>query len=182
MYKVSIDWHQRGCKVQAWVTERSLMFKRPPFAVSRHFVLLAGNDEDGPVGAVSGGGGRCDPETAQFEGKTCREAREPARSQAWGTFWIHFNLFSFFLKIYCGCMINRILGLKTLFLQVNCHAWFYLHVFRWPVRNADSVKNSKLKYIFQWDSKPRHANPRQESQLLRPLGHAGFISSGVFTV
>ena len=71
MYKVSIDWHRRGCKVQAWVTERSMVFKRPPVAVFRHFVLLAGKDEDDPLGAVPSGGGRRDPETAQFEGKTC---------------------------------------------------------------------------------------------------------------
>ena len=57
------------------------------------------------------------------------------------------------LKLYCGykytrpCMINRIWGLKQLWLQVNGHAWFHLHGLRRPVRNREGAKNSKWKYM-----------------------------------
>ena len=34
----------------------------------------------------------------------------------------------------------------------------------------------------QRDSNPHHASPRQESQRLRPLGHAGWISNGTFII
>ena len=33
------------------------------------------------------------------------------------------------------------------------------------------IQNENI--CFHWDSNPRHAAPRQESQRLRPLGHAG---------
>ena len=34
-------------------------------------------------------------------------------------------------------------------------------------------KNKNENICFQRDSNPHHASPRQESQRLRPLGHAG---------
>ena len=58
------------------------------------------------------------------------------------------------LKLYCDYkytrpyMINRVSGLKQLWLQVNGHAWFHLHGLRWPVRNGEGAKNSKWKYMF----------------------------------
>ena len=69
------------------------------------------------------------------------------------------------LKLYCGylytrpCMINRIWGLKQLWLQVNGHAWFHLHGIHLPVRNdAEGVKNSKWKYSSPagFEHTPRH--------------------------
>ena len=57
------------------------------------------------------------------------------------------------LKLYCRyeytkpCMINRIWGLKQLWLQVNGHAWFHLQRLRWPVRNGQGANNSKWKYM-----------------------------------
>ena len=64
------------------------MYKRPPDAESRHFVLLAGNDEDGPVGAVSGGGGRS--EAVKDRGKTREAAGEGAESRPGGRIVFHF--------------------------------------------------------------------------------------------
>ena len=58
-----------------------------------------------------------------------------------------------YLKLYCRYeytkpyMINRIWGLKQLWLQVNGHAWFHLQRLRWPVRNGEGAKNSKWKYM-----------------------------------
>ena len=55
-------------------------------------------------------------------------------------------------NLYCGykytrpCMINRIWGLKQLWLQVNGHASFHLHGLCWPVLNGEGAKNSKWKY------------------------------------
>ena len=57
------------------------------------------------------------------------------------------------LKLYCRyeytkpCSINRIWGLKKLWLQVSGHAWFHLQRLRWPVRNEEGAKNSKWKYM-----------------------------------
>ena len=34
-----------------------------------------------------------------------------------------------------------------------------------------NIQNENI--CFQWDLKPHHDSPRQESQRLRPLGHAG---------
>ena len=57
------------------------------------------------------------------------------------------------LKIYCGYkytspfMINRLWGLKQLWLQVNGHAWFYLLGFRRPERKGKKRKNQKWKYM-----------------------------------
>ena len=56
-------------------------------------------------------------------------------------------------------MINRIWGLKQLFLQVNGHAWFHLHGIHLPVRNgAEGAKNSKWKYMYPagFEPTPRH--------------------------
>ena len=39
-----------------------------------------------------------------------------------------------------------------------------------------------LDFALKRDSNPHHASLRQESQRLRPLGHAGKISSGAFIV
>ena len=58
------------------------VFKRPPDAESRHFVLLAGNDEDDLVGAVPGGGGRC--EAVTIGGKAREGTREGAGSRVRG--------------------------------------------------------------------------------------------------
>ena len=69
------------------------------------------------------------------------------------------------LKLYCGylytrpCMINRIWGIKQLWLQVNGHAWFHLHGIHLPVRNgAEGAKNSKWKYLSPagFEPTPRH--------------------------
>ena len=60
----------------------------------------------------------------------------------------------FDLKLYCRYeytkpyMINRIWGLKQLWLQVNGLAWFHLQRLRWPVRNGEGSKNSKWKIIY----------------------------------
>ena len=57
------------------------------------------------------------------------------------------------LKLYCGfiytrpCKINRILGLKQLWLQVNGHAWFHLHGIHWAARYRLGLKKSKWKYV-----------------------------------
>ena len=42
------------------------------------------------------------------------------------------------------------------------------------------IQNENI--CFQRDSNPHHASPWQESQLFKPLGHAGEISSGSFIV
>ena len=61
--------------------------------------------------------------------------------------------FNVTLKLYCDykytrpCMINRILGLKQLWLQVNGHAWFHLHGLHWPVWNGEGTTNSKWEYV-----------------------------------
>ena len=84
-------------------------------------------------------------------------------------------------KLYCRyeyakpCMINRIWGLKQLWLQVNWHAWFHLQRLRWPVRNGEGAKNSKWKYMCPAGFEPTPSSPRQESQRLRPLGHEGLM-------
>ena len=72
------------------------------------------------------------------------------------------------LKLYCRYeytkpgMINRIWGLKHLWLQVNGHAcqWFHLQRLRWHVRNGKGAKNSKWKYMSQVGFKP---TPRQST-------------------
>ena len=91
------------------------------------------------------------------------------------------------LKLYCRheytrpYMINRIC-LKQLWLQVNGHAWFHLHCIGsddlFGTGMERKIQNENV--CFQWDSNPHHGSPRQESQRLRPLGHAGKISSGAF--
>ena len=59
-----------------------------------------------------------------------------------------------YLKLYCRyeytnpCMINRIWGLKQLWLQVNGNAWFHLQLLRWTVGNWEGAKNSKWKYMY----------------------------------
>ena len=56
-------------------------------------------------------------------------------------------------------MINRVWGLKQLWLQVNGHAWFYLHGIHLPVRKAaEGPKNSKWKYLpaAGFEPTPRH--------------------------
>ena len=73
------------------------------------------------------------------------------------------------------CMINRIGGLKQIWLQVNGQAWFYLQRICWPVRNGEGAKNWKWKICLQRDSNPHNASPRQESERLRPLGHKGLM-------
>ena len=81
-----------------------------------------------------------------------------------------------YLKLYCGykntrpCMINCIWGLKQLWLQVNCHAWFHLHGLRWPVRNGEGAKHSKEYIRFQRESNSRNATPRQVNQRVRQSG------------
>ena len=71
-----------------------------------------------------------------------------------------------YLKLYCRyehtkpCMINRIWGLKQLWLQVNGHAWFHLQRLRWPVRNGEGAKNSKWKYMSPAGFEP---TPRQST-------------------
>ena len=74
------------------------------------------------------------------------------------------------LKLYCRylytrpCMINHIWGLKQLLLQVKGHAWFHLQWLRWPVRNGEGAKNSKMKiYVSSGIRTRTHASPRQES-------------------
>ena len=70
------------------------------------------------------------------------------------------------LKLYCGYkytrtyMINRILGLKQLWLQLNGYAWFHLYGLRWPVRNGEGAKNSKWKYMVPAGFEP---TPRQST-------------------
>ena len=69
------------------------------------------------------------------------------------------------LKLYSGykysmpSMINRIWGLKQLWLQVNGHAWFHLHGHRWAVRNGEWTKNSKLKYMSPAGFEPMPRRP-----------------------
>ena len=82
------------------------------------------------------------------------------------------------LKLYCRyeytkpLMINRIWGLKQLWLQVNGHAWFHLQRLRWPVRNGEGAKNSKWKYMSPAGFEPTPRQSRQESQRrLRLLGY-----------
>ena len=71
-----------------------------------------------------------------------------------------------YLKLYCGynytksCMINRIWGLKQLWLQVNDHAWFHLQWLRWPVRNGKGAKSSKWKHMSPARLEP---TPRQST-------------------
>ena len=77
------------------------------------------------------------------------------------------------LFIYTSCMINCIFGLKQLWLQVNGHAWFYLHEIHWAVRNRLGLKNSKWKYMSLAGFELTHSAPRPVIQRLRPLGHAG---------
>ena len=68
------------------------------------------------------------------------------------------------LKLYCGylytrpCMINRIWGLKQLWLQVNGHAWFHLHGIPWAVPNRLELKIPKWKYVSPagFEPMPRH--------------------------
>ena len=36
-------------------------------------------------------------------------------------------------------------------------------------------QNENIHVSLQWDSNPHRANPRQESQRLRPLGHEGLM-------
>ena len=89
-----------------------------------------------------------------------------------------------YLKLYCGhkytksCMINRIWGLKQLWLQVNDHAWFHLHrsTELFGTERERKIQNENI--CLQRDWNPHHACPRQESQRLRPLGHEGLILIG----
>ena len=83
-----------------------------------------------------------------------------------------------YLKLYCGylytrpCMINRIWGLKQLWLQVNGHAWFHLHGIHLPVRNgAEGAKNQNENICLQRDSNPRLVATRLVEQRFRPLGY-----------
>ena len=52
------------------------------------------------------------------------------------------------------CIINRIWGLKQLWLNVNGHAWFHLQRLRLHVRNRKGAKNSKWKYLSQAGFEP----------------------------
>ena len=95
---------------------------------------------------------------------------------------LHYNLRKdIILKLYCGfryttlCMINCILVLKQLWLHDNGHTWFHLQRLRWPVRNGEGAKKSKMKYLSPGDSNQYHANPRQESQRLRSLRHESLM-------
>ena len=83
-----------------------------------------------------------------------------------------------FLKLYCGyeytkpCMINRIWGLKQLWLQVNGHLLDFIcngSVDLFGTGRERNIQNENI--CIQWDLNPHHASPRQESQRLRPLGH-----------
>ena len=88
------------------------------------------------------------------------------------------------LMLYCGykythpCMINRIWGLKQLWLQMNGHAWFYLQgsVDLFGMGRERKIQNENI--CLQRDSNPLHASPRKKSQRLRPLGHEGLIVIG----
>ena len=59
----------------------------------------------------------------------------------------------FYLKLYCRYeytrpyMINRIWGLKQLWLQLNGHAWFHLHGLRWPIWNGEGAKFKMKIYV-----------------------------------
>ena len=48
-------------------------------------------------------------------------------------------------------MINRVWGLKQLWLQVNGHAWFHLQRLCWPVREGNKRKiqneNRRLRQV-----------------------------------
>ena len=69
-------------------------------------------------------------------------------------------------------MINRTLGLKQLWLQVNGHAWFHLHGIHLPVRNgAEGAKIQNENIFLQRDSNPRLATTRLVEQRFRPLGY-----------
>ena len=75
------------------------------------------------------------------------------------------------LKLYCGykytrpCMINRIWGLKQLWLQMNGR--FHLHGLYWTFRNGEGAKNSKLKYMFHAGFEPAPRNDMWISALDR---------------
>ena len=81
------------------------------------------------------------------------------------------------LKLYCGykntryCLINRIWGLKKIWLHVKGHAWLHLHGLRLAVRNGEGVKNSKWKYMPPAGFEPTPSTPWQVNQRSRPLGH-----------
>ena len=81
------------------------------------------------------------------------------------------------LKLYCGykytrpCMINRIWGLHQLWLQMNGHGWFHLHVLRWAIRKGEGANNSKWKYMSPTGFEPTPGTPRQVNKGFRPLGH-----------
>ena len=72
----------------------------------------------------------------------------------------HFDDLLAGLKLYCGykytrhCMINRIWGLKQLWLQVNGHAWSHLHGIHWAVRTklGLNIQNKNICLI-------RYSNP-----------------------
>ena len=72
-------------------------------------------------------------------------------------------------------MINRIWGLKQLWLQVNGRAWFHLHGIHLPVRNGvEGAKNSKWKYMSPagFEPTPRHdTTTNVVEQRFRPLGY-----------
>ena len=68
------------------------------------------------------------------------------------------SYYVFMLKLYCGykytrpCMINRIWGLKQLWLQVDGPVGFHLHGLHWAVQKGEGRKNSKTKKEGIWFS------------------------------
>ena len=89
--------------------------------------------------------------------------------------WLLFNVS---LKLYCGylytrpCMINRILGLKQLWLQVNGRAWFHLHGSTYLFGTAQRERKIQNENIcLQRDSNPRLATTWLVEQRFRPLGY-----------
>ena len=80
------------------------------------------------------------------------------------SFWLRTILRSpVTLQLHCGykytrpCMINRIWGLKQLWLQVNGHAWFYLHEILWAVWAGIEKFKMTLYSYNTFEPTPRHA-------------------------
>ena len=56
-------------------------------------------------------------------------------------------------------MINRIWGLKQLWLQVNGYAWFHVQRLRWPVRNGEGAKKKIKMKIYVSSGIRAHTTP-----------------------
>ena len=79
-------------------------------------------------------------------------------------------------------MINRIWGLKQLWLHVNGHVLFHSHGIHWAVRNMLVLKNSKWKYMSRYDSNPHLATQRPVNQRLRPLSHIALVTMWIYVL